>query len=163
MNLLGTLAQKVSKILPNITIRLPNPITGIKQDYLSRFYVFLADREFGNIFIHEFHSSDLDVGEGGHGLLHNHPFKWSFSFVLVNGYWEERLNPDQTVSKKFVKPFSFNFLSRKDFHRVDLVDGNKKAWTIFVTGPRSSRGSWGFYDRVTKQYRDWTTSPNAVK
>jgi hypothetical protein len=162
MKVIQRICEKLSKALPSLTIRLPDPKTGIKQDYLSRFYVFLADREFGNIFIHEFHSSDLDIGEKGFGLLHNHPFRWSFSFVLINGYWEERLNPDQSITKKFIKPFSFNFLSRKDFHRVDLVDG-KKAWTLFFTGPRSSRGSWGFYDRVTKQYRDWTTSPNAIK
>jgi len=160
--IISKVCEKISKSLPGITIRLPNPKTKIKQDYLSRFYFFLADRDFGNIFLHHFHSSDLDVGEGGFGLLHNHPFSWSLSFVLVNGYWEERLNPDQTVSRRFVKPFSFNFLSRKDFHRVDLVDG-KKAWTIFFTGSRSSRGSWGFYDRITKQYKDFTTSPNAIK
>lgn len=162
MEKLFKICEKAIKLLPSLTIRLPDPKTGIKQDYLSRFYVFLADREFGNIFIHEFHSSDLDVGEQGLGLLHCHPFKWSLSFVLKNGYYEERLNPDQTVSRRLVKPLSFNFISRKDFHRVDLIDG-KKAWTIFITGPRSSRGSWGFYDRVTKQYRDWKTSPNAIK
>jgi hypothetical protein len=113
------------------------------------------------VFLHNFHSSDLDVGEEGYGLLHNHPFAWSFSFVLINGYSEERLNADGTVSRKLVKPFSFNFISRKDFHRVDLING-KEAWTIFFTGSRSSRGSWGFYDRITKQYRDFSTSPNAI-
>lgn len=161
MNLLSKLAQKISTVLPSYTIRLTNPLTGILQDYLTRYYGFLADREFGNIFIHEFHSSDLDVGEGGFGLLHNHPWKSSFSIVLTGGYWEERLNKDGKVYRKFIKPGSINFINSNVYHRVDLE--NKPVWTLFFTSGRNKKSDWYFYDRITKKYKHWKESPNAIK
>jgi hypothetical protein len=146
--------------LPGITISLPDPTSGVKAPYLSRYYFFLKDRKFFNIFLHHFHRSDMDVGLDGFGLLHSHPFKWSFSIVLVAGYSEERKQPDGSVVIKVVRPWSINFLSDKDFHRVDLDNG--EAWTIFFTGNRSKSGDWFFWDRVSKEKRHWTTSPNAI-
>lgn len=146
--------------LPGITISLPDPTDGVKKPYLSRYYFLGKDRKFFNIFLHQFHRSDMDVGEDGQGLLHSHPFKWSLSFILVSGYSEERLLADGRVIKKTYRPFGFNFLTEKDYHRVDLDNG--KAWTIFITGSRSKSGDWFFWDRVSKEKRHWTTSPNAV-
>lgn len=151
----------LSKRLNHVTINVPDPVTGVKAPYLTRYYLFGKDRRWGNIYLHQFHSSDLDIGKEGFGLLHNHPFAWSFSFVLIAGYKEERLNKNGIINSKIVKPFSFNFLSKKDFHRVDLIN-NQKAWTIFFTGSRSSHGSWGFYDRISRKYKDFTTSENAI-
>ncbi len=153
--------QWLASWMPGFTIKLDDPLTKEKKPYLSRYYFFGKDRNFGNVFLHHFHSSDLDVGLNNFGLLHNHPFKWSFSIVLVAGYSEERLKPDGSVVRKMVKPGSLNFLTRQDFHRVDLING--EAWTLFFTGSRNSRSSWGFYDRISKEYRDWTTSENAIK
>lgn len=142
--------------LPSLTIAKEG------KKYLTRYYVFLKDRVFGNIFIHHFHRSDMDVGSDGQGLLHNHPFDWSFSIVLSGGYREERRRPDGTVYTKVVKPFSFNFLSKKDFHRVDLLDENKGAWTIFFTGSRKNN-SWQFWDRTSNQFIDWKSVVGAVE
>jgi hypothetical protein len=130
--------------------------------YLTRYHAFLADREFGNIFIHHFHRSDMDMGSDGHGLLHSHPFGWSFSIVLSGGYIEERRQPDDTVLKKIVKPGSLNFLSKKDYHRVDLLDEEKGAWTIFFTGSRKNN-SWEFWDRATKQAIPWNNIAGAIE
>jgi hypothetical protein len=47
-----------------------------------------------------------------------------------------------------------------DFHRVDLRDEKKGAWTIFFTGPRSK--DWGFLDRHTKEFKDWRLNPEAI-
>lgn len=160
MKIIVKLCQKLSKILPGLTIRVTNPKTGIKEDYLSRYYFFLKDRNLCNIFLHNFHSSDLDVGEGGYGLFHCHPWKYSISFIFSGGYWEERLQKDGSIKKHWIKPLSFNFITNKDFHRVDLAGDD--VWTIFFTTGRSKKLSWGFYDRVSKQYRDWQTSPNAI-
>jgi hypothetical protein len=149
------LIQVVQK-LPSFTIS--------KDDipYLTRYYAFLADREFGNIFIHHFHRSDMDLGSDGKGLLHNHPFDWSFSIVLSGGYIEERRQPDDAVVKKIVRPGSLNFLSKKDYHRVDLLDEEKGAWTIFFTGSRKNN-DWEFWDRATKQSIPWKNITGAIE
>jgi hypothetical protein len=149
------LIQLVQK-LPSFTISKD----GIP--YLTRYYAFLADREFGNIFIHHFHRSDMDIGVDGQGLLHSHP--WSgLSFVLSGGYREERRNSDGSVSVKIVKPFSFNYISKNDFHRVDLLDEKKGAWTIFFTGPRSKKVDWYFWDRFLNKIIPWNEIPGAIK
>jgi hypothetical protein len=143
--------------------RLPSfTITKDGVKYLTRYYVFLKDRVFGNIFIHHFHRSDMDIGANGLGLLHCHPFDWSFSFVFSGGYREERRAADGTVYTKLVKPFSFNFISKKDFHRVDLLDENRGAWTIFFTGSRKNN-SWQFWDRTTNQFIDWKSIVGAIE
>ena len=124
---------------------------GIK--YLTRYYVFGEDREWGNIFIHHFHRSDMDMGTEGYGLLHNHPFDWSFSFVLTGGYSEERRGsgPWNYVLRKTVRPFTFNFISNKIYHRVDLLDEEGGCWSIFFTGSRKNN-TWGFWDRITNEF-----------
>jgi hypothetical protein len=128
--------------------------------YLTRYYVFLKDREFGNIFIHHFHRSDLDIGTNGYGLLHCHPFP-GLSFILFGGYREERRQADGSVSVKIVKPFTFHYVAQDTFHRVDLLDP-RGAWTIFVTGSRKNK-TWGFWDRVTKEYIPYTQIVGAIK
>ena len=147
---------KLVNYLPSLTIAKD----GVK--YLTRFYVFLKDRVFGNIFIHHFHRSDMDIGKDGYGLLHSHPFSGSVSFILSGGYIEERRNEDGTVSKRIVKPFTFNFISNKDFHRVDLLDEKNGAWSIFFTGSRKNN-TWGFWDRVSKEFIDWKQVVGAVE
>jgi len=147
---------KLIQLLPSFTIAKE----GLK--YLTRYYVFLKDRVFGNIFIHHFHRSDMDVGSDGQGLLHNHPFDWSFSIVVSGGYIEERRQTDGTVKKKVVKPWSLNFISKKDYHRVDLLNEEKGAWTIFFTGSRKNN-SWEFWDRATNQFIPWQEITGAIE
>ena len=159
--------KELLSYIPNITIPQPNG-----KPYLTRYYLLLKDREFGNCFLHHFRSSDTDVDLNEENnefydrnyknyLLHNHPMKWSFSFVLTQGYWEERRNPDNTVSRRFVKPLSFNFFTPNVFHRVELVDEEKGAWTLFFTGSRKGR-SWGFWNRITRVYQDFRTYGKAI-
>lgn len=143
----------LSKKLPHTTIMVPDPVTGIKEPYLTRYYLFGADRKWGNIYLHHFHSSDKDKE------LHNHPWKWSFGFILVGGYLEERRMQDDSVQPRVVSPGSFNFITNKIFHKVTLFE--KDAWTLFFAGPRSQ--SWGFWDPDTKVFRDWRTNPNAIE
>lgn len=144
------------KLLPSLTIKKG------ESKYLTRYYALLKDREFGNIFIHHFHRSDMDIGEGGLGLLHCHPFEWSIGFILSGGYWEERRMPGGVVIRRLVAPFTFNFLSKHDYHRVDLVDEQKGAWTIFITGSRKGN-SWDFWDRKTRERIFWRDVPGAIE
>ena len=147
--------------IPHITIPKPDG-----SPYLTRYYLMGEDKEWGNAFLHHFHSSDMDVAPlelGGSGtyLLHNHPVNFAFSFVLSGGYVEERRNVDDTISTKIVKPRTFNWLTGRDFHRVQLLDEEKGAWTLFFTGSRKSR-EWGFWDRETRQYIHYRKFAKAV-
>lgn len=142
----------LSKRLNHITIMVPDPVTGIKAPYLTRYYLFGKDRKWGNIYLHHFHDSDKGPE------LHNHPWVWSFGMILVGGYFEERRMLDDSVERREVKPWSINYITSKIFHRVDLIEND--AWTLFFAGPRSN--DWGFWDRNTKEYKDWRTNPDSI-
>jgi len=155
--------RSLIEYIPNITIPKPDG-----EPYLTRYYLFLKDREWGNLFLHHFRSSDLDIDPNDGVeyrqrpyLLHCHPHNWAFSFVLTQGYWEERRNPDDTITRRFVKPLSFNFLTRNDFHRVELLDESNGPWTLFFTGSRKNN-SWGFWNRITKIYKDYKQFSKAI-
>jgi len=156
-SLAKSLFIKTVKKLPSFTISPKG------KDYLTRYYVLLKDRDLFNIYIHEFHRSDQDVGVNGFGLLHNHPFRWSVSLILINPYAEERLLPNGNIIVRLLKPGMINFIGRDVFHRVDLVNG--KVWTLFITGPRIKDGEsiWGFWDRVTREYKDFREFPDAIE
>lgn len=145
-----------------------------KSPYLSRYYLHgrptmpdgsepfnafgdplpdaVWDKTFG-IYLHRFHRGDEDRE------LHNHPFAWSFSVILVGGYLEERRVFDEfarpermwNVEKREVRPGQINFIGKNDFHRVDLIDG--ECWTLFVAGPKI--GTWGFWERETDKAFPW--------
>lgn len=153
----------LTKVLIWLVGKLPS-ITISKDGlaYLTRYFVFLKDRVVGNIFIHHFHRSDMDVGSDGQGLLHNHPFDWSFSLVLSGGYIEERKQLDGKVIKKVIKPWSFNFINKRVYHRVDLLNEQQGCWSIFFTGSRKNN-SWEFWDRATDQYIPWNKITGAVE
>jgi hypothetical protein len=156
--MLRRLCLALSKWLPHFTIpdSEGNP-------YLTRYYLFGKDRAFGNIFLHHFHKSDSDADSDGTLLMHNHPWPWSFSIILLGGYTEERKVWADTgwgVSRKEYKPGSFNFITHDDFHRVELLEND--GWSLFFTGWRSSKRSWGFWNRNTWEYRDFTTMPKAI-
>lgn len=152
--MIKNLLLKITRHIPKFTIITDG------QKYLTRFYLFLKERNFGNIYIHHFHRSDMDKGMHGYGLLHNHPWPWAFSIVLVNGYIEERRTKSGNVIQRKVKPGTINFLTHNDYHRVDLI-GNE-AWSIFITGPRKLNMDWSFWDRVTNKYTPWKEKPGAI-
>jgi len=146
----------LAKRLPHFTIPDADG-----NPYLTRYYLFGKDRAFGNIFLHHFHKSDSDTDPDGTLLLHNHPWPWSFSLILLGGYTEELRMPDDTVSQKDYPAGSFNYLNHQHFHRVELIE--KDGWSLFFTGWRSKKRSWGFWNRKTNTYRDWTTMSKAIE
>lgn len=97
-----------------------------------------------NLYLHHFHQGDDSP------LLHNHPWRWSFSLILKGGYKEERL-VDGKVVKRLYYPGSINSICAMDFHRVDLLE--EDCWTLFLAGPKIA--SWGFVDRDTMFYIPW--------
>lgn len=163
--MLRKLCEWLAKRLPHFTIPDADG-----NPYLTRYYLFGKDRALGNIFLHHFHKSDSDMDDDGVLLLHNHPWPWSFSIILVGGYTEEHtpdvfnvdgIHASNTITNKNYCPGSFNFITHNDFHRVDLLE--KDAWSLFFTGWRSKKRSWGFWNRRRNQYRDWTTMSKAIQ
>jgi hypothetical protein len=147
----------LAKHLPFITI-----LTSACKPYLSRYYFFWKDRKWGNTYLHHFHCSDTDTAPSGAYYLHNHPYPWSFSIILVGGYHEYRMNSKTGLCrwKKF-GPGSINILSDKDFHRVELIE--EDGWSLFFTGWRSRKRSWGFWDPITNEYLDFKNFSKAVE
>lgn len=126
------------------------------KPYLTRHYVLLRDWKWFNIYVHHFHASD----QGDE--LHNHPWKWAVSFVFDGGYREEFRVGDY-VAAKYVFPGNINVVKHTGFHRVDMLDEEKGAWSVFFAGPRiTTRPEWGFWNRHTKEFRDWRENPNAI-
>jgi hypothetical protein len=156
--MLRKICNWLSKQLPSFTIPTPDG-----KPYLTRYYIFGEDRAWGNIFLHHFHSSDMDVAPSGEYYLHNHPWPWSFSIILVNGYLEyKRVDKDSADLKiKKYDPLSINILTDKDFHRVVLQ--KEDAWSLFFTGWRSKKRSWGFWDPFTKEYLDFKNFSKAIE
>lgn len=161
MSVFERLCIWLERKLPKTTITIQG------KPYLTRCYIFGKDRAWGNIYLHHFHSSD----QGDE--LHNHPWKWGMSLIMAGGYSEEyRLLPKTTfdledgkdgtyeVARREKLPGQLNFIKAGDFHRVDLHDEKKGAWTLFFAGPRT--GEWGFWDRHTQVFKDWKTNPEAI-
>lgn len=118
-----------------LTARMPvEVITQDNRPYMERYYVGrLGKNEF---FLHRFLASDPDRG------LHDHPYAWSWSLVLVGWYMEElrgRVGIRTAVVKRF------NWIAADKFHRVILPLGTE-VWTLFAHGPRVK--SWGFVSRI---------------
>lgn len=153
--MLRKLCGLLTEYLPSFTISKDN------IPYLTRYYFFGKDRLWCNIFLHHFQKSDMDMGEGGFGLLHSHPWPFSFGLILVNGYSEERRLEDGSIVTKVVKPGSINFITRKDFHRVDLL--KEDAWSLFFTGWRSENQDWYFWDRISKKTIFWREVAGAIE
>jgi len=106
-----------------------------------------------SIYLHKFHRSDSD------GALHNHPWIWSRSLVLVGGYSEERRKESQVVRRE-VLPGSWNTIDANDFHRVDLLE--KDCWSLFFAGPKTSK-SWGFWNRLTGKFLPWRDFISSIR
>lgn len=114
--------------------------------YLTRYYIFRKPLKWlPSIYIHQFHNGDKDLE------LHSHPWSLSLSFILKGSYLEEYRIGNKVFSR-IKNPGNFNLISKDRFHRVDLI--TNEVWTLFISGPKV--GSWGFWNRDTGEYWDWT-------
>jgi hypothetical protein len=157
--MLGRLIDRI----PHHTI----PIDG--KPYLTRYFLTGKNEkvigERPNLFLHHFHMSD----QGRE--LHNHPYTGT-SLILKSGYIEERVKvlglathldysqhgvttvmstpAYSQLEAKVVRAGDINRLGLDDFHRAELLDTVKGAWTLFYTGPRVKE--WGFLNRRTLEF-----------
>jgi len=157
--------EKVSKWAPSWRM-----ITrGDNEPYLKRYYFFRREwvlewfetqgwetprfvAKIPSLYLHHFVAGDDEVE------LHNHPFKKSLALVLTGGYHEERKVGNE-VHSRIVPPWSFNLIDANTFHKVELLDKEKGAWTIFLSGERTQR--WGFWHPETFEYVDWENHVDA--
>src|SRR5271167_2887082 len=102
--MLRSICLWLAKYLPSFTIPDNNG-----DPYLTRYYFFGKDRKFCNLYLHHFHRSDMDKGMNGYGLLHNHPWPFSLSLILVGGYDEERLQVGTQITWNRYISWSINY------------------------------------------------------
>jgi hypothetical protein len=134
--------------------------------YLSRYYLWPAqgptnseataavhreDKSWGLV-LHHIQRSDSDPE------LHNHPWDWAVALILVGGYREERKIPSMfpgplSVLGLHFFPGDINIILADTFHRIELLDEQTGAWTLFLHGKRIQ--DWGFWDRYTGAFTHW--------
>ncbi|MDW3683082.1 hypothetical protein RA280_15255 [Cupriavidus sp. CV2] len=111
------------------------------RPYLERYFVCAV---FGiRIYLHRFVGSDPDRG------LHDHPWRWAVSLILLGWYYEA------TRQYGGLRPVRwFNFLTGDTFHRVILNPATEQTdefdvctpaevWTLFIV-PAKDVKAWGF-------------------
>lgn len=124
-----------------VASKLPRrDIVGSQGLYLSRFCIFgwMPDRPWPyalSCYLHRFVRPDADRE------LHNHPWKYALSVILVGGYTEERYGPYLRIDKRVLRPFSINFIKADTFHRVATLHEHD-CWSLFFTFKKSQ--TWGF-------------------
>lgn len=110
------------------------------SDYLLRFFLFRIPFTDITFFIHKFLDSDDDRG------LHDHPWNWSVSVILVGSYIEHFLTKWNEIMFRTRDRFKPKLIKGNDFHRVELQrdeqERNKPVWTLFIHGTRTK--TWGF-------------------
>lgn len=126
----------IKTVLTIATRGLPKRIIRDKSDhgvYLTRYY--LIRTAVIEIVIHHILRAD------GEKRLHDHPWNWAFSLILVGSYLEERSSDKTRVAVKVFRPGQINLIRSATWHRIaDLL--SEDVWTLFVHGPRVQ--SWSF-------------------
>jgi hypothetical protein len=114
-------------------------------------------------YLHYFFRGDDDRA------FHNHPWRRSFSFILVGGYIEHVWDFDlKRPFSRVLKPGQVNLLKRRTYHRVELLP-NQKAWTLFISTGRvkaKDGQDWEFYDPELDTFTpwgDWTEAHAATR
>lgn len=119
---------KTKRLLAWLTKNMTRRVVRDATDaiYLIRYYVIRTSRF--EITLHQFLRSDPDP------RLHNHPWQWAISLLIVGGYVEERLE-DNRIRSRTLRVGRFNPIRDSTFHRVSaLLDSD--AWSVFIHGRR---------------------------
>lgn len=101
-----------------------------------------------NLYLHQMHAPDLDPA------VHDHPWPWALSWVMLGGYCEERapLGPDRQLERtlttlwhkqRWLQAPAINALRGSTFHRLAAL-ADEPTFTLFLAGPRAGKKPWGY-------------------
>lgn len=156
--------MKLRRALRWVLNRVPVPRRVITNDegdpYLLRVYL-TPDAQWWRrwlpgVYLHHFYRSDSDRE------LHNHPWVWALALILRGGYVEEYQQQilyngapfsRPWIEKRTLRPGSLNVITHRTFHRVELLDPERGAWSLFVAGPRFR--DWGFVSRDGNEFETY--------
>ncbi len=118
--------------------RAPDFVIGpAERPYLLRWWIVPRNR-LANLYLHRFCRSDDDRA------LHDHP--WVNVSIILTGVYLEHL-PDGAVKLRKAwrpwAPWRMTFRRAVAAHRIELIDGGRTVWTLFITGPKIR--TWGFW------------------
>jgi hypothetical protein len=101
-----------------------------EADYLERYFLWRSKQ--GRTYLHRLWANDPDD-------LHCHPW-WNISIILKGRYREHFM--DGTYLDR--KAGDIIFRSAKEFHRLELIDGDEpgSCWTLFIAFKHLK--DWGF-------------------
>lgn len=108
--------------------------------YLERYRVFSG---LGiNVWLHRFVQADPNES------LHDHPWAWAYTLVLVGGYLQEQmigLCPDVGLALRLdgVSAPAVRRIRPCDFHKI--IRAEPDTWTLFIAPARRCKG-WGFLE-----------------
>lgn len=114
--------------------------------YLTRYYL-LGDGSGTSfeIYVHHMHATD------SFRWLHNHPWKWFFSFVFSGSYIQDTYDrKTNTFGKQHIRWFNvFRGLNR--YHSIrELPRGS--AWTLVLAPPKLKDYNWGYWNDETNEH-----------
>lgn len=103
-------------------------------------------------YLHYFFRGDDDRA------YHNHPWRRSFSLILLGGYLEHSWDfTRKLATSSLFLPGNVNYLKRNSYHRVELLP-DQKCWTLFVsTGRVAAKDGtdWNFYEPEFERFTPW--------
>lgn len=113
--------------------------------YLRRWWVIPRNRLF-NVYLHHFCHSDDDRA------MHDHPWA-NCSLILAGAYFEHCQSGAVKLRKAWRPwaPWRMTFRRASSAHRVELIQGGRPTWTLFITGPVIRE--WGFH--CTRGWMPW--------
>jgi hypothetical protein len=139
MNLLEIALDKITDHLPGRHLGRK----GSKQLYVERFHLCRIPLTKWSIYIHRVLNSDY-AEEG----LHDHPWDYGFSIILVGWYIEQFLDGFGNIRHRNVK--WFNWITGHKIHLLKKPDSLKKPiWTLMVRG--GAKKTWGFVTVNSKE------------
>lgn len=96
---------------------------------LVRYSLFVQRKNAGwRVYVHRFSVLDSEV--------HNHPWAWSFSFILRGQYtevWCDHQPDPARMARRVIR--WFNFIPHSRHHQVTELGHAGAVWTLFVCGP----------------------------
>lgn len=121
-------------------------IGGEENPYIQRWYLARKSsiKVLENLYLHKILRGDDDRA------LHDHPW-WNISLILRGGYWEHMpvnrvlyaARLDMRTRRVWRGPGRIVLRRADDAHRLELPEGGKPCWSLFLTGQKSRE--WGFY------------------